>query len=93
MPRFGRGLKQGLDNPGIPVVLDFLQAGVELGLSISTLKALVRSTPVRVRACPTWDLSLVLRALTGSPLEPLETSLLKWVGLFFLLYISRCPEG
>lgn len=29
---------QGLKHPGIPAVLDFLKADVELGLSISTLK-------------------------------------------------------
>ncbi|XP_040179243.1 uncharacterized protein LOC120913408 [Rana temporaria] len=112
--RFCSWLKeQGLDQPGIPAILDFLQAGVELGLSPSTLKvqvaalsiflqdslqqnpfiksffkALSRSKPARVTACPSWDLSLVLKALSESPFEPLEESVLKWVTLKTVLLVA-----
>ena len=44
-------------------------------------KSLTRSKPTKVRACPSWDLSLVLRALTNKPFEPLEESSLKHVTL------------
>lgn len=107
--------EQGQVEPGIPAVLDFYQAGVELGLFFSTLKvqaaalsvflqislqqdrfvkhffkALSRPRPVKVRACPSWDLSLVLSALTKSPFEPLEKSDVKWVVLetAFLIAIT-----
>lgn len=42
---------------------------------------------MKVWACPTWDLSLVLGALTGSPFE-LEKSEVKWVVLKAVFLIS-----
>ncbi|XP_072006291.1 uncharacterized protein [Engystomops pustulosus] len=100
-------------NPNIFQILDFLQKGLELGLSTSTLKVQVsalgaffdfpladhrwvkrfisassRIRPQVLRRTPTWDLTLVLDALSRPPFEPLESSNIKNLTLKTTLLIA-----
>ncbi|XP_072008159.1 uncharacterized protein [Engystomops pustulosus] len=89
-------------NPNILQVLDFLQKGLEIGLSTSTLKVQIsalsaffdqpladhrwvkrfiaaanRIRPQVLKRVPSWDLSLVLDALSRPPFEPLKDASIK----------------
>ncbi|XP_072008681.1 uncharacterized protein [Engystomops pustulosus] len=89
-------------NPNILQVLDFLQKGLEIGLSTSTLKVQIsalsaffdhpladhrwvkrfiaaanRIRPQILKRVPSWDLSLVLDALSRPPFEPLKDASIK----------------
>jgi len=68
-------------------------SGIELGKNSdigSLLANFARDTPTTVKASPKWDLSVVLKMLTGGPFEPLEDSSLKWLTLktVFLLALA-----
>ncbi|XP_071998847.1 uncharacterized protein [Engystomops pustulosus] len=100
-------------NPNILQVLDFLQRGLEIGLSSSTLKVQIsalsaffdhpladhrwvkrfitaakRIRPQILKLVPSWDLSLVLDALSRPPFEPLENSNIKDLTLKTSLLIA-----
>ncbi|XP_071978779.1 uncharacterized protein [Engystomops pustulosus] len=100
-------------NPNIFQILDFLQKGLELGLSTSTLKVQVsalgaffdfpladhrwvkrfivassRIRPQVLRKTPTWDLTLVLDALSRPPFEPLDSTNIKNLTLKTTLLIA-----
>ncbi len=87
----------------IRVVLSFLQQGLERRLSPSTLKVYVaaiaanhvrflrgarRLNPPRPPSIPSWDLSLVLRALQQGPFEPLQTVKPKFLSMKTLLLLA-----
>ncbi|XP_069612715.1 ankyrin repeat and SAM domain-containing protein 1A isoform X8 [Ranitomeya imitator] len=101
------------DGPSIPKILEFLQKGLEQGLSVSTLKvqmaalgalynhniaanpwiirfvkAVTRSKPLVAPKVPSWDLNLVLSALTGPPFEPIETISIKTLSLKTILLVA-----
>ncbi|XP_071989492.1 uncharacterized protein [Engystomops pustulosus] len=100
-------------NPNILQILDFLQKGLEQGLSTSTLKVQVsalgaffdcplaehrwvkrfilassRIRPQILRRVPTWDLKLVLDALSRPPFEPLDSATIKSLTLKTTLLIA-----
>ncbi|XP_041432126.1 uncharacterized protein LOC121397925 isoform X1 [Xenopus laevis] len=101
--------------PSVAVILEFLQEGLQKGLSLSTLKGQVsalsavlgkrwskeplierffqgvkRIRPPTRPLFPSWDLPLVLRALSAEPFEPLEQISLWLLTLktFFLVAIT-----
>ncbi|KAG8573402.1 hypothetical protein GDO81_012391 [Engystomops pustulosus] len=94
-------------------ILDFLQKGLEQGLSTSTLKVQVsalgafcdrplaehrwvkrfilassRIRPQILRRVPTWDLKLVLDALSRPPFEPLDSANIKNLTLKTTLLVA-----
>ncbi|XP_072010847.1 uncharacterized protein [Engystomops pustulosus] len=100
-------------NPNILQVLDFLQKGLEIGLSTSTLKVQIsalsaffdhpladhrwvkrfiaaanRIRPQILKRVPSWDLSLVLDALSRPPFEPLKDASIKNLTLKTSLLIA-----
>ncbi|KAG8573399.1 hypothetical protein GDO81_012391 [Engystomops pustulosus] len=100
-------------NPNILQILDFLQKGLEQGLSTSTLKVQVsalgafcdrplaehrwvkrfilassRIRPQILRRVPTWDLKLVLDALSRPPFEPLDSANIKNLTLKTTLLVA-----
>ncbi|XP_072001077.1 uncharacterized protein [Engystomops pustulosus] len=103
-PEFEFLRSQGLSRAVITTlkVLDFLQKGLEIGLSTSTLKVQIsalsaffdqpladhrwvkrfiaaanRIRPQVLKRVPSWDLSLVLDALSRPPFEPLKDASIK----------------
>ncbi len=70
----------------IRVVLSFLQQELERRLSPSTLK--VYMAAIAANHIPSWDLSLVLRALQQGPFEPLQTVEPKFLSMKTLLLLA-----
>ncbi|XP_058020842.1 uncharacterized protein LOC131189057 [Ahaetulla prasina] len=101
----------------IPEVLDFLQTGLDRGLSPNThrrqvaalatvltcenqkpvkhhprirsfLKGATNLRPPVVHRYPTWNLALVLQALTSAPFEPLKTSSLRYLTFKVMFFMA-----
>ncbi|XP_073413338.1 uncharacterized protein [Dendrobates tinctorius] len=52
------------------------------------IAACERITPVHIPTIPTWDLNLVLDALTGEPFEPIDTISLKYLSFKTALLVA-----
>lgn len=94
-------------------ILQFLQEGIDKGLTPSTIKvqiaalsvylekrlqedpfiarfckAISRRKPVRVNIAPSWDLSIVLKAFLGSPLEPISEASIRLITFKTVLLVA-----
>ncbi|XP_073429908.1 uncharacterized protein [Dendrobates tinctorius] len=88
-----RGLEQGLATNTLRVQVAALGALYNQEVASDPwvsrfMRAAARSRPIATQKVPSWDLNLVLSALTGPPFEPIQSAPLKTLSLKTILLVA-----